>query len=51
VAGFCEHSNECLGSMKNADYSLTSCVTINFSKNIVHHGVSRYEKCFGPMDI
>jgi hypothetical protein len=39
VAGFCEHGNELSGSMKK-DYCLTSCVTISFSNNILHHGVS-----------
>jgi hypothetical protein len=40
VAGFCENSNEPLGCIEKAGYYLTSCVTINFSKNILHHGVS-----------
>jgi hypothetical protein len=36
---FYEHSNEPSGSTKKVGYSLTSCVIINFSKNILHHGV------------
>jgi hypothetical protein len=39
VVGFCEHSNEPLCSIKKAG-CLTSRVTISFSKNILHHGVS-----------
>jgi len=41
VASFCEHGDEPLGSIKTADYCLTSQVTISFSKNIVHHGVNK----------
>jgi len=40
VAGFCEHGNEPSGSMKKTCYSLTTWLTISFSKNILHHGVS-----------
>jgi hypothetical protein len=39
LAGFCEHSNEPLGSIKEAGYFLESLVTISFSNNILHHGV------------
>jgi hypothetical protein len=39
VAGFCEHSNEPSGSIKKAGFFLISRVTINFSNNILHHGV------------
>jgi len=41
VAGFCEHGNEPSGSTKKAGYYLTSSVTISFSHNILHHGVSK----------
>jgi hypothetical protein len=41
VAGFCEHANEPSGSIKKAGYFLTSCVTISFSNNILHHEVSK----------
>jgi len=37
---FCEHSNEPLGSLKKAGFSLTAWVTIDFSKTILHHGIS-----------
>jgi hypothetical protein len=37
---FSEHSNEPSGSIKKAGYSLTSSVTISFSNNIPHNGVS-----------
>jgi len=40
VAGFCEHGNEPLGSIKKVGCYLTSWVTISFPKNILHHGVS-----------
>jgi hypothetical protein len=40
VAGFCEQGNEPSGSIKKAGNSLTRWVTIGFSKNILHHGVS-----------
>jgi hypothetical protein len=42
VQGFCEHGSEPLGSIKKAGYCLTRWVTISFSKNILHHGVSKY---------
>jgi hypothetical protein len=38
VARFCEHCNEPLGSIKKVGYSLTSQVTTDFSRNILHHG-------------
>jgi hypothetical protein len=41
VAGFCEHGNETSGSIMKVGYSLTSWVTINFSNNMLHHGVSK----------
>jgi hypothetical protein len=40
VVGFCDHSNEPLGSIKKAGYCLTSQVTISFSKNLLFHGVN-----------
>jgi hypothetical protein len=40
VAGFCEHGNELSGSIKEEGCCLTSLVTISFSKNILHPGVS-----------
>jgi hypothetical protein len=40
VAGFCEHGNEPSGSMKKAEYFLTSRVPVSFSNNVLHHGVS-----------
>jgi hypothetical protein len=40
VAGCCEHENEPSGSIKKAGYFLTNWVTISFSNNILHHGVS-----------
>jgi hypothetical protein len=39
--GICEHGNVPSGSTQKVGYSLTSCVTIYFSKNILHHGVSK----------
>jgi len=39
VAGYCEHGNKPSGFIKKAECSLGSGVTINFSKNILHHGV------------
>jgi hypothetical protein len=48
VAGFCEHGDVPLGSMKKAGYSLTSQEIISFS-NILHHGawnmISRCTLC------
>jgi hypothetical protein len=38
--GFSEHSNEPFGSIKEAGYCLAGFVTISFSKNILHHGVT-----------
>jgi hypothetical protein len=38
--GFCEHGNEPSGSIKKAGYFLTGRVTVSFSNNILHHGVS-----------
>jgi hypothetical protein len=40
MAGFCEHGNEPSGSMKKTGCCLISCVTISFSRNILHYGVS-----------
>jgi len=40
MAGFCERGNEPSGSIKKAGFFLTSWVTISFSNNILHHGVS-----------
>jgi hypothetical protein len=39
--GYCEHCNEHSVSIKNTGYCLTCYVTISFSKNILHHGVSK----------
>jgi len=41
VADFCKHGNELSGYIKKADHYLTSTITINFSKNILYHGVSK----------
>jgi hypothetical protein len=38
--GLFEHGHEHLGSINKAGYILTSLVTISFSNNILHHGVS-----------
>jgi hypothetical protein len=40
MVGFCELGNEPLGSIKEVGYFLTSRVTVSFSNNILHHGVS-----------
>jgi hypothetical protein len=40
MAGFCEHGNEPSCSTKKAGNCLTSRVSISFSKNIRHHGMS-----------
>jgi len=40
MAGFCEHDNEPLGSIKK-QYFLTSRVTVSFSNNVLHHAVSK----------
>jgi hypothetical protein len=40
MAGFCEHSDEPSGSIKKVGYFMISWVTISFSNNILHHGVS-----------
>jgi hypothetical protein len=40
MAGFCEHGNETSGSIKKARYFLTGGVTISFSNNVLHHGMS-----------
>jgi hypothetical protein len=37
---FCKHGDETSGSIKKAGYFLISLVTIRFSNNILHHGVS-----------
>jgi len=39
VSGFYEHGNEPSSSINKVHYSLTSGVTISFSKDILHHGV------------
>jgi hypothetical protein len=39
-----EHSTEPAGSIKKADYCLTSWVTNNFPKNILHSGVSTHSE-------
>jgi hypothetical protein len=41
VAGFCEHGDVPLVTIKKAGYFMISRVTISFSNNIVHHGVSK----------
>jgi hypothetical protein len=38
--GFCGHGNKPSVSIKKAGYSLTSWVAIDFSENILYHGVS-----------
>jgi hypothetical protein len=38
VTGFCEHCNEHSGSIKKAGFF--DKLTISFSNNILHHGVS-----------
>jgi hypothetical protein len=40
MADFCERGNEPSGSIKKAGYFLTVLVTISFSNNDLHHGVS-----------
>jgi hypothetical protein len=40
VVGFCEHGDELSVSITKTGYFLTSRVTISFSNNILHHGVS-----------
>jgi hypothetical protein len=40
VAGFYEHGNEPSGSIKKSGYCLKSELTNDFSKNVLHHGVS-----------
>jgi hypothetical protein len=39
MAGFCEHGNEPSGSIKKAGYCLKGCVSNDFSKNVLHHGL------------
>jgi hypothetical protein len=41
VAGFCEHGNEPSGSINKVGCCLRSWMTISFSKDILHHGVSK----------
>jgi hypothetical protein len=41
MASFCEHGNKPSCSIKKARHCLTSGVTMNFSKNILHHGVTQ----------
>jgi hypothetical protein len=43
VAGFCEQGNETSGPIKKAGYCLTGRVTLKFSNNVLHHGVSKGE--------
>jgi hypothetical protein len=38
---FCKHGNEPSGSIKKRGYFLAGLVTIKFSNNILHHGVSK----------
>jgi hypothetical protein len=40
VAGFCEHGDEPSGSIKKAGYFFDKLVTISYSNNILHHGMS-----------
>jgi len=42
MVGFCENGNEPSGFIKKAGYFLTSCMSVSFSNNIPHHGVSKY---------
>jgi hypothetical protein len=44
VSCFCEHGNETSSSIKEAGYFLTCGMTISFSNNILHHGVSKFMK-------
>jgi hypothetical protein len=41
VAGFCEHGDEPLVSIKKVGHCLTSSVTIGISKNILLRGVCK----------
>jgi hypothetical protein len=41
VPGFCEHGDEPSGSIKKAGNFLISLVTISFSNNILHNGLSK----------
>jgi putative transposon-encoded protein len=41
VAGICEHGDGPSVSIKKQDIFLTSCVTVSFSKNVLHHGMSK----------
>jgi len=43
VVGFYEHDNEPSASIKKAAYFLTRWVTIGFSNDVLHHGVSKYK--------
>jgi hypothetical protein len=40
MVGFCEHGDEPLSSIEKY-YFLISCVTISFSNNILHNGISK----------
>jgi hypothetical protein len=42
MEGFCENGSEPSGSIEKAGYFLTGWVTISFSNNVLHHGVSKY---------
>jgi hypothetical protein len=46
VAGVCEDGNEPSCSIKKAGYFLISWVTISFSSNILHHGVSKHSTLY-----
>jgi len=39
MASLCKHGDGSSGYIKKASCSLTVCVTVDFSKNILHHGV------------
>jgi hypothetical protein len=41
MVGFCEHGGEPSGSIKKAGFFLNSSVTVSFSSNVLHHGVSK----------
>jgi hypothetical protein len=42
MTGFCKHGDEPSGSVKKG-YFLVSSVTVNFSNNILHHEVCKYQ--------
>jgi hypothetical protein len=45
IGGICDHGNEPSVSIKKTGFCLTSRVTVRFSKNILHHGVSKGGIC------